>query len=119
VVDYVGNESDAASPDTTSGVPGPSSPKTFALYQNMPSPFSPTTVIRYDVADIGGRVTLRVYDVSGRLVRSLVDGPQSPGERRVVWNGQDDRGNRVATGVYFYRMSAPGFEATRKTVLVR
>ena len=91
----------------------------FALYQNVPNPFNPTTSIRYDVPAAGGRVTLRVYDVSGRLVRTLVDGVQPPGDHTATWNGRNDHGNGVATGVYFYRMTAPGFETTRKMILLQ
>ena len=95
-------------------------PKRFALYQNVPNPFNPTTVIHYSVA-AGGHdvVTLRIYDVSGRLVRTLVNGHQTPGEKRVVWDGTNGRGQGVATGVYFYRLTAPGFVKTRKMVLLK
>jgi photosystem II stability/assembly factor-like uncharacterized protein len=89
------------------------------LYQNRPNPFNPSTVIRYDVPTGGGLVTLRVYDVGGRIVRSLVDGPQTEGEKRATWNGRNDTGNRVATGVYFYRMTGPGFEMTKKMVMLQ
>jgi hypothetical protein len=118
-VDHVGNESDAASVGTVSGVTEPRIPTTFALRQNVPNPFNPTTLIRYDVPVGGGKVTLRIYDVRGRLVRTLVDALQSPGEKWVVWYGRDNRGAGVATGVYFYRMTGPGYEMTKKMVLVR
>jgi hypothetical protein len=118
-VDFSGNESDAASPGTTTGTQEPRIPKTFALDQNTPNPFNPTTVISYDVPEGGGHVTLRIYDVSGRLVRTLVDESQTPGEKRVTWDARNNRGETVATGVYFYRMKAPGFVKTRKMVLLR
>jgi hypothetical protein len=118
-VDHAGNESDPASPETVVAIPEPAIPKTFALYQNVPNPFNPTTAIRYDVPDAGGRVTLQIYDAAGRLVNTLVDGVQAPGEKRVVWDGRNSRGNHVATGVYFYRMAAPGFTTTRKMVLLQ
>ena len=91
----------------------------FALYQNVPNLFNPTTVIRYDVPVGGGRVTLKIYDVAGRLVRTLVDGVEASGEKRVTWYGRNNRGSRVATGVYFYRMTGPGFTKTRKMVLLQ
>jgi photosystem II stability/assembly factor-like uncharacterized protein len=94
-------------------------PLAARLYQNRPNPFNPTTVIRFDVPTGGAHVSLRVYDVRGNLVRTLVDGVEAPGERRVVWNGRNEAGNLVATGVYFYRMTAPGFEMTRKMVLLQ
>jgi hypothetical protein len=118
-VDFSGNESNAASPETSTDVSAPTLPTEFALYQNVPNPFNPTTVISYDVPEGGGRVTLRIYDVAGRLVRTLVNGVETPGEKRVTWNGQNDHGSRVATGVYLYFMTAPGFEMTKKMVLLR
>jgi len=91
----------------------------YALYQNAPNPFNPTTVIGYDVAVGGGAVTLEIFDVSGRLVRTLVDGAQSEGQKRAMWDGRDNRGNRVASGVYIYRLRAPGFVESRKMTLVQ
>jgi len=64
-------------------------------------------------------VSLRVFDVSGRVVRTLVDGHQAEGARSITWNGTNDRGQSVASGIYFYRMSAPGFTETKKMVLLR
>jgi hypothetical protein len=101
------------------GIANMVNPKMFALRQNIPNPFNPTTVIQYDVPETGGQVTLLIYDVAGRLVRTLVDGQQAAGEKRVTWIGDDDCGSRVASGVYFYRMTAPGFEMTKKMVLLK
>jgi flagellar hook assembly protein FlgD len=94
-------------------------PQAFALGQNVPNPFNPSTTIYYDVPAGGGNVSLRIYDVSGRLVRVLVDGHQAEGSRSVTWDGTGDRGTSLASGVYFYRMSAPGFDDTKKMVLLR
>jgi hypothetical protein len=94
-------------------------PKAYALGQNVPNPFNPSTTVYYDVPAGGGNVSMRVYDVSGRLVRTLVDGHQSEGSRSVTWDGTGDRGQSVASGIYFYRMSAPGFTETKKMVLLR
>jgi hypothetical protein len=105
--------------DPATGVQEGSIPKRFELYQSAPNPFNPTAVIRYDVPAGGGRITLRVYDVAGRLVRTLVDGVESAGEKRVTWDGRNGHGSRVATGVYFYRMTAPGFVKTKKMVLLQ
>ncbi len=107
-------------PDTVAtGVGDPPSPPSFALHQNVPNPFNPETVIRYDVPENGGMVTLRIYDVAGRLVKTLIDGQQTAGGKSAAWNGTNNRGSRVASGVYFYRMTAPGFESTRKMVLLQ
>jgi flagellar hook assembly protein FlgD len=118
-LDYVGNESDPASSGTATAVTEPVIPKTYAVYQNVPNPFNPTTVIHYDVPAGQGKVTIRIFDVGGRLVRTLLDDPQSAGQKIVTWNGRDDGGQSVASGVYFYRMTAPGYERTRKMVLLR
>jgi len=98
---------------------GTEPPMTFALHQNMPNPFNPTTSIRFDVPPEGGVVTLRIYDVSGRAVRTLVNGAQAPGRNTVMWDGLNDAGVPVATGVYFYRLAGPGFSRTRKMMLVK
>jgi hypothetical protein len=118
-VDFAGNESNPASPETTTDAGAAKIPKAFALYQNVPNPFNPTTVIRYDVPAAGGKVTLRVYDVSGRLVQTLVDAMQTGGQKTALWNGTNERGERLATGIYFCRMEAPGFVETRKMVFLR
>ena len=117
-VDFSGNESDAASAEPATSVE-PIVPDGFALYQNVPNPFNPTTVIHYDVPAGGGRVTLRIYDVSGRHVQTLVEGVQQEGRKSATWNARDSSGRRVASGVYFYRLVAPGFEKTRKMVLLQ
>jgi flagellar hook assembly protein FlgD len=89
------------------------------LHQNVPNPFNPTTTIRYDVAQGGGHVTLQIFDAGGRVVRTIVDGVESEGRRSVTWDGRSDAGTQVATGVYFYRLSAPGFTQTRKMVMLK
>jgi hypothetical protein len=94
-------------------------PTTFVLHPNVPDPFNPTTTIRFDVPSSGGHVTLLIYDVRGRLVRTLVDAPQPLGERTATWSGRDDRGNAVGTGVYFYRLVAGDFVETKKMVLLK
>jgi hypothetical protein len=94
-------------------------PAKFALHQNVPNPFNPTTVIRYDVPAGGSAVTLKVYDVAGRLVRTLVNERQTAGRKSATWDGRNNRGITVATGVYFYRMQAGSFVETRKMLLLK
>lgn len=101
-----------------SGAPKGATPKGYALDQNHPNPFNPTTVIRYDIPPPGTDVTLRIYDVSGRLVRTLVDGPVEPASHVVAWDGTNEQGGRVASGVYFYRLQTRAFTRTRKMVLL-
>lgn len=94
-------------------------PERFALYQNAPNPFNPTTTIRYDVPVGGGQVRLEIFDVNGRLVRALVDRRDAPGEKSITWDGIDERGVPVASGVYFYRLVTGSFSETRKMVMMK
>jgi hypothetical protein len=90
----------------------------LALHQNHPNPFNPQTTIRYDLP-APAHVRLLILDVSGRVIRRLVDEQQSTGSRSVVWTGRDDGGNPVSSGVYFYVLDADGARITRKLVLLK
>jgi len=118
-VDHAGNESDAAGPGAVTGVTEPAVPKTVALYQNSPNPFNPTTVIRYDVPAGGGKVSIRIYDVGGRLIHTLVDGNVTPGRKSATWNAKDAHGNPVSSGIYFFRLSAGSTTLTKKMILLK
>ncbi|MEJ2719758.1 MAG: FlgD immunoglobulin-like domain containing protein, partial [bacterium] len=91
----------------------------YRLHQNVPNPFNPSTLIRFDVPAGGGHVTVRVFDVAGRLIRTLVDGYEAGGTNAVRWNGEDDDGRRAATGLYFYRLEAANYTETRKLLLLK
>jgi hypothetical protein len=93
-------------------------PLEFALRPAAPSPFADATTLEYSLP-ASSHVELRVYDVRGELVRTLADDIRSAGAQRVRWDGRDDRGRRLASGVYFYRISAAGKTATRKLVIAR
>jgi len=93
-------------------------PKTYRLAQNFPNPFNPSTTIRFDMK-AKGPVTIRIYDVAGRLVRALVDEVRDAGSHAAVWDGRNGTGAEVASGIYFYKMETAGFLATRKLVLLR
>jgi len=88
------------------------------LYACRPNPFSRRTQISYQFPKTGS-VTLRVYDASGRVVKTLQNGRQERGNYTVSWDGRDDRGRTVANGVYFYRVDAPGLRDTKKAVLTK
>ncbi len=90
------------------------------LGQNYPNPFNPSTSIQYSIGE-RGHVTLRVYDVAGRLVRTLVDADRAPeaGWLSVTWDGRNDTGEPVSSGLYFYRLTVNGHRETRKMVLLR
>lgn len=94
-------------------------PTVSVLHPNVPNPFNPATTIEYDLAR-DGQVRLQIFDVTGRLVRTLVDGAQTRGFRKsVTWNGLDEVGHRVPSGVYFYRLTADEVVATRKMVMLK
>ena len=104
---------------TDAGDPGVQNvPRRTALHQNAPNPFNPMTTIRFDLAR-KGPLRLHVYDVAGRLVRTLIDDTMEPGMHQTVWNGQDDAGRQVSSGVYLYQLLAGEFRGTRKLVLLR
>jgi hypothetical protein len=94
-------------------------PASFALHSNVPNPFNPITTISYDVPAPGADVSISIYDVSGKLIRSLVKEHRGAGTWSVQWNGDNDRGQGVASGVYFYRMRAGEFVETRKMMLLK
>lgn len=93
-------------------------PTSFVLHDNVPNPFNPITTIRCEVPS-SVDVSISIYDVAGRRVRTLVNEHRPAGVFSVQWNGDDDRGQRVASGVYFYRMRAGGFVDTKKMVLLK
>jgi len=90
------------------------------LGQARPNPFNPSTSIPYELAS-SGRVEIDIFDVEGRLVRKLAPGPVAAGTHVTLWNGLDDRGRRLASGSYFYRLSVDGRIATaaRRAVLLK
>ena len=91
-----------------------------ALWQNSPNPFFHTTFITYQVPNPGTHVSLRIFDVTGRLVKTLVDEKQTPGPREVSWNGLNNDGRIMPSGVYLYNVKiGDDFEATKKMTLAR
>jgi hypothetical protein len=117
-------------------------PTEYSLAQNYPNPFNPTTTIRYAIpsteqraerreqrgesreqrTDSGLdalRTTLKIYNILGQEVRALVDEEREPGYYAVTWDGRDEGGNEVPSGVYFYRIQAGDFSATRRMVLMK
>lgn len=96
-----------------------STPTEFALHQNYPNPFNPQTNIPYDLAE-GGDVVLRIYNLLGQEVRTLVREQQAPGRYTVQWSGMDDRGVSVSSGIYFYQVSVAGkFQDAKRLMLLK
>ncbi|MCB0722798.1 MAG: T9SS type A sorting domain-containing protein [Ignavibacteriae bacterium] len=100
-------------PLTGTGFTNSSIPGKFILYQNYPNPFNPSTSIRFDIPK-SGNVRILIYDISGKLVETLIDESLSPGTYEINWNG-----DRFASGVYFYSLEAEVFKQTRKMLLVK
>lgn len=96
-------------------------PTEYSLSQNYPNPFNPSTDIRYQIAD--GRLpihtSMKVYNILGQEVRTLVNEVQEPGHYTVTWDGKDNSDNYVASGVYFYRLTMADFTATKSMVLMK
>jgi len=93
-------------------------PSAYSLKQNYPNPFNPVTSISYDIPE-AATVTLRVYDLLGRDVRTLVNQQQAPGSYIAIWNGTDNSGAEIATGVYIYRLEAGQFISAKKMILLK
>jgi hypothetical protein len=93
-------------------------PTEFALKQNSPNPFNPTTSIAYDLPK-ATNVRLDIFNVLGQKVVTLVDGFQNAGTQNIIWDGRDQTGSSVASGIYFYRISASDFSATKKMMMLK
>ncbi|MFH2053237.1 MAG: S8 family serine peptidase [bacterium] len=93
-------------------------PTVYALGQNHPNPFNPRTTIMFDLPD-AGMTRLAVYDLRGRLVRTLVSRAMTAGRHQVIWNGDDDHGQTVASGVYYYRITAGTYDAVKSMTLLK
>jgi len=105
--------------DTNSDITGTDDiPKANKLSQNFPNPFNPSTRIDFALRT-KGNVSLKVYDVSGRLVKTLANGVRDAGAYTVTWDGTNNAGSKVASGVYFYKMDTTEFNQTKKMVLLR
>ncbi len=97
----------------------PPLPASHALFQNHPNPFNPTTTIAFALPE-AARVDLSVFDVTGRRVATLLDDdPREAGAHGVIWRGSDDAGRALAGGVYFYRLQAGDYLATKKMLLLK
>ena len=93
-------------------------PDVFALHQNYPNPFNPTTNIQYDLPE-DHFVSVIIYDVIGRKIRSLMNTNQTAGYHTIRWDARNDMGEGVAAGMYIYTIQAGDFRATKKMVLLK
>jgi hypothetical protein len=93
-------------------------PDVFALKQNYPNPFNPVTTIRYDIPE-NTHVKMVIYDILGRQVRTLVNRDHDPGYYKILWDGRNEMGKEMASGVYFYQIHAGSFHKNAKMIVVK
>jgi len=93
-------------------------PTVFKLHPNYPNPFNPTTTISYDLSR-SSNVELKIYDQLGRLVKTLVNDRQNANHYKVSWDGRDEAGNQVVSGIYVYRLKIDSFSQARKMILLK
>ena len=118
-MDVEGNLDAVKSPTGVNGFHiGDLIPRVYSLNQNYPNPFNPTTQIMYGLPK-DSQVELKVFNIMGQEVTTLVNGWQKAGYRSVVWDGRDNSGHPVASGVYFYKLRAGEFNSIKKMVLLK
>jgi len=93
-------------------------PSEYSLSQNYPNPFNPRTTIRFSIIQ-AGLVSLKIYNLQGQLVRILINEEKTAGNHTLVWNGTDNKGNRLSSGIYYYTLNVNGFEETKKLILIK
>jgi hypothetical protein len=93
-------------------------PTNFELYQNYPNPFNPSTIMKFDLPD-NAHVVLKIYNLLGREIRTLLNSNRPAGSYQVTWDGLDNSGKQVSSGIYFYRLTAGNFSKTMKMVFTR
>ncbi len=93
-------------------------PSEFKLYSNHPNPFNPVTTIQYDLPS-DGLVNVLVYDMMGRMVKTLVNDLQNSGQNYIKWNGTNDNGEQVSAGLYLYTIQIGEYIETKKMVLLK
>ena len=93
-------------------------PKIINLHQNHPNPFNPITSLHYDLTE-DGLVNITIYDMMGRIVKTLVNSSQTAGYKSIRWNATNDRNEHVSAGLYLYTIQAGEFRQTKKMVLLK
>ena len=93
-------------------------PDVYALHQNYPNPFNPVTNVRYDLPE-DTDVMIRIFDIQGRMVKTLVSGQEQAGRKSIVWDATNQIGEQGAAGMYLYLIQSGEFQKTRKMVLLK
>ena len=98
-------------------------PTEFGLSQNYPNPFNPTTTINFQIPKLEGAqeisTSLKIYDIRGRLIRTLLDEKRSPGFYSEFWDGMSDNGVKVSSGIYFYGLKTESYVSSRKMIIIK
>ncbi len=92
--------------------------KDFRLFQNYPNPFNPETSIRYEVPTTS-KITLEIFNILGQKLKTLLDEKKTPGQYSVIWDGTNELGHKVSSGLYIYRLEGDGFVKNRKMILLK
>jgi len=95
-----------------------SPPQSFSLGQNYPNPFNPATVIEFSLPE-RQQVKMDIYDISGRKIRTLIERTMAAGAHKTVWDGRNDNGEHVSSGMYIYRMTAGAYKFSKKLILLK
>ncbi|RMG32823.1 MAG: T9SS C-terminal target domain-containing protein, partial [Methanobacteriota archaeon] len=105
--------------ENVTGIEEPGIPSTYAVTPNFPNPFNPSTTIKYQVPE-NAEVVLEIYNVLGQKVRTLVNQVLTPGSYEAIWDGRNDQGVALGSGIYMYRFEVKGkFQRTHKMILLK
>ncbi len=116
---FIANETDFSKSVNAESIELIGKPTTYQLSQNYPNPFNPSTIISYEVPDDNVQVSLIIYDIQGRSVKTLVNSVQNAGRYKITWDGTNNNGERVSSGIYFYRLEANKFIGIKKLLLLK
>jgi hypothetical protein len=123
-VDFAGNMSDysaqiSIAPSPVNSIENLANlPDKYYLEQNCPNPFNPITTIKYGLSQ-NANVLIKVYNMRGQEVTTLVDASQNAGNHSITWDGKTDTGDQVSSGIYIYHLSTTDFTQTRKMVMLK
>jgi len=116
---FIANETDYSKSISTQSIEIIGKPTAYQLSQNYPNPFNPSTIISYDVPDNNVPVSLIIYNIQGQEVKTLINSVQNAGRYKITWDGTNNLGERVSSGIYIYRLQANKFVGVKKLVLLK
>ena len=93
-------------------------PKYYSLSQNYPNPFNPTTIIKYALPQ-RTQISIKIYDITGKLIKTLIDKPMEAGYHTILWDGTDEKGKHVSSGVFYYKIYATDFQQIKSMILLK